>query len=251
MAISKELISSEVIEFQTDCEIVWAEINIVGSNKMYIGSYYRPHASDQYSVKQLAVSLSRTQGTNATTILGGDFNTPSIDWTLPEPILKQGGTHTAIHEELLDVLNDHGLEQMVHKPTRGDNTLDLLVTNRPSSVNRIEIMPKISDHATVFADISCQPKFIKQVPRRISLFSKANWGAVQDGLLPLAKEFESMDTHTADVEALWSRFKSLVTNLTTACVPSKIARSKCSQPWITQKVRNLIKKRNKIFKKNI
>ena len=30
-----------------------------------------------------------------------------------------------------DIMNDHGLEQLVHFPTRGKNTLDLILTSLP------------------------------------------------------------------------------------------------------------------------
>jgi hypothetical protein len=45
------------------------------------------------------------------------------------------------HEQLLDIMNDHSLEQIVTKPTRDDRTLDLIFTNSPSSVNKVETMP--------------------------------------------------------------------------------------------------------------
>jgi hypothetical protein len=49
------------------------------------------------------------------------------------------------HEQLLDLMNDHFLEQMVTKPTKGDRTLDLIFTNSPSSVNKVETMPPIGN----------------------------------------------------------------------------------------------------------
>jgi hypothetical protein len=43
LAITKDCISSEVKELQTNCEIVWAEINITGTKQILIGSYYIDH----------------------------------------------------------------------------------------------------------------------------------------------------------------------------------------------------------------
>ena len=34
--------------------------------------------------------------------------------------------------QLIDIMNDHGLEQLVHFPTREKNTLDLILTSLPS-----------------------------------------------------------------------------------------------------------------------
>ena len=35
---------------------------------------------------------------------------------------------------MIDIMNDHGLEQMVHFPTREKNTLDLILTTLPGQV---------------------------------------------------------------------------------------------------------------------
>ena len=35
-------------------------------------------------------------------------------------------------EKLIEILNDHYLEQLVHFPTREKNTLDLIITSLPS-----------------------------------------------------------------------------------------------------------------------
>ena len=51
-----------------------------------------------------------------------------------------------INEHFLDTFSMLGLSQMVMFPTRLDNTLDVFLTNRPSLVNRCELVPGISDH---------------------------------------------------------------------------------------------------------
>ena len=40
LAITKDFISSEVKELQTNCEIVWAELNITRTKQILVGSYY-------------------------------------------------------------------------------------------------------------------------------------------------------------------------------------------------------------------
>jgi hypothetical protein len=50
LAITKDCISSEVKELQTNCDIVWAEINITGTKQILIGSYYRPPSDEGTSV---------------------------------------------------------------------------------------------------------------------------------------------------------------------------------------------------------
>ena len=47
---------------------------------------------------------------------------------------------------LIDVMNDHGLEQLVHFPTREKNTLDLILTSLPGQFQEIHSPDKLSDH---------------------------------------------------------------------------------------------------------
>ena len=47
----------------------------------------------------------------------GDFNFKDIDW--PDRLSKSGSTLSQSEGQILiDIMNDHGLEQMVHFPTR-------------------------------------------------------------------------------------------------------------------------------------
>ena len=50
---------------------------------------------------------------------------------------------------LTDIMNDHGLEQLVHFPTRAENTLDLLLISLPSQFQDIHSPDKLSDHDIV------------------------------------------------------------------------------------------------------
>ena len=60
----------------------------------------------------------------------GDFNFKDIDW--PDRLSKSGSTLSQSEGQILiDIMNDHGLEQMVHFPTREKNTLDLILTTLP------------------------------------------------------------------------------------------------------------------------
>ena len=50
---------------------------------------------------------------------------------------------------LIDLMNDHGLEQMVHFPTREKNTLDLILTTLPGQFQDVHSPDKLSDHDIV------------------------------------------------------------------------------------------------------
>ena len=51
---------------------------------------------------------------------------------------------------LIDIMNNHGLEQLVHFPTREKkNTLDLLLTSLPGQFQDIHSLDKLGDHYIV------------------------------------------------------------------------------------------------------
>ena len=56
----------------------------------------------------------------------GDFNFKDIDWP-HRPSKSDSMLSQSEGQILTDIMNDHGLEQMVHFPTREKNTLDLIL----------------------------------------------------------------------------------------------------------------------------
>ena len=117
IAISKEFIRSEIKELQTDCEIVWVEINIAGTNRIIIGSYYRPSSDDGTSLNNLDESFNRLKRYHTSNIWpGGDFNLCHIDWSVPSFV--SGKPEPKLHSQLLDIIDEHSLHQAVDKLTR-------------------------------------------------------------------------------------------------------------------------------------
>ena len=50
---------------------------------------------------------------------------------------------------LLDIMDDHDLEQMIPIPTRDKNTLDLILTSLPGQFQDIHSLDKLSDNEIV------------------------------------------------------------------------------------------------------
>ena len=61
----------------------------------------------------------------------GDFNASSIIW--PDITLFEDVNHVFAHNCLIDIIQDHGLYQLVTSSTRGANIFDLFLTNDPSA----------------------------------------------------------------------------------------------------------------------
>ena len=60
-----------------------------------------------------------------------DFNFGEIVW--PDRLNRSGSLLSPSEGEILiEIMNDYGLDQLVHFPTRERNTLDLIFTSLPS-----------------------------------------------------------------------------------------------------------------------
>ena len=78
----------------------------------------------------------------------GDFNFRDIDW--PDRLNKSGSALSQSEGQMLiDIMNDHGLEQLVHFPTLEKNTLDLLLTSLSGQFQDIHSPDKLCDHDIV------------------------------------------------------------------------------------------------------
>ena len=98
-----------------------------------------------------------------------------IDWQSSS--IKPCCQHAPICEQLIEMANDHGLSQIVDKPTRTTSTtsniLDIFLTNCPDMVNRCEIIPGISNHDIPLLDISTRIILNSRSPHKIYQYHKA------------------------------------------------------------------------------
>ena len=80
----------------------------------------------------------------------GDFNYPGINWNLLR-------ASTPSSQLFLDTVLDCYLVQVVDKPTRGENILDLILTSNEALVGNVNIEEPFvsSDHCVVKFDITC------------------------------------------------------------------------------------------------
>ena len=85
IAVRSEIVSSACPDLDTDCELLWVQIDLTGAKSLYIDAFYRPPDSDVTTLENLDQSLQRlTHRTNGNIWLGGDFNAPHINWPLLE-----------------------------------------------------------------------------------------------------------------------------------------------------------------------
>ena len=134
-AIKNDLIVLHRPDFDSDCEIIWTQCQLAGSNtksiSSFFGSFYRSKATDSESLEALQSSLLKMGNIppKNCVILAGDFYAPDINW----PNLDSSTYLTSPSERLLEMIDEHDLKQLVESSTRlqgnTKNNLDLVFTN--------------------------------------------------------------------------------------------------------------------------
>ena len=87
-------------------------------------------------------------------IILGDFNLPLIDWTNNvSPLTQQ-------YNSFNECISENALTQHVAFPTRGNNTLDLILTVDPLNVTQVkavsnfQFLDNISDHVAIVFSVN-------------------------------------------------------------------------------------------------
>ena len=95
---------------------------------------------------------------------------------------------------LIDIMNYHGLEQMVHFPTREKNTLDLILTTLPGQLKDVHSPDKLSDHYIVSGTLNIFIPPIKKPRRKVYLYQKGDYESMRKDTLELQRKNNSMVT---------------------------------------------------------
>ena len=163
--------------------------------------------------------------------------------------VPEGVPQRQVQSQLLEIVQDHCLSQIVNFHTREDKTLDPLLTNSPSPVNRVKGMPPIgkADHDIVYIEYDIKAKRIQQAPRKIYLYKRADMDGLRDHLARFKDSFLSSDHSHLSVNDMWVSFKSEVLAAIERFIPSKMTKTKYSLTWIDNSIKRLISKRDKLY----
>jgi hypothetical protein len=195
---------------------------------------------------EFETSVQRAAANNLCLLIGGDFNLPGWNWT--NKTLHSGTQHAHQYYYFSNILDDHGLTQLVQEPTRNKNTLDLLITNYPSKILRIDITRGISDHDIIYAEMNMNSAINTQKPRKILIYRKAKWDSMKEDVSNLHRKIQQESTNGTDINNLWNIFKGGLEASVNKHIPHKVCKRKDKLPWITQELKSLIRKRDRAYK---
>ena len=150
LLVHKDISHMPITELENGSESIWVKV-FANKTSHFVASWYRPpgSTSEEFQLfrKQLDYIRTHHKGKKLPSAhVPGDFNFKDIDW--PDRLSKSDSTLSQSEGQILiDIMNDHGLEQMVHFPTREKNTLDLILTTLPGQFQDVHSPDKLIDHA--------------------------------------------------------------------------------------------------------
>ena len=161
----------------------------VKSCNTVFAAIYRPPGAETSGWKALLDKLQSMidsiseGGVTPDIYVAGDFNYPGIDWDLGIPDDNTSGQG----RDLVEFMNHNFLTQVVNQPTRGENILDLLLTNVPRYVAEVATSKTtLSDHKMV------------EITLGFNLTE-----AKRENTVPLdPHSFRAVDYHKADYDAM-------------------------------------------------
>ncbi|XP_072182188.1 uncharacterized protein [Diadema setosum] len=181
-------------------------------------------------------------------LIAGDLNHPDINW---ESQTTSNRTSATTHQKLLDILLTNSLFQLVRDVTRpsSGNVLDLICTSNPSFVTNVEVLPGISDHHLLTYTINLSPNQQSKPSRKIHQFNKADVDQLQEATRAFSAEFFLSDPGKRSVESNWMMISNFLNRCLSELIPSKMSKGKRHLPWITQDIKQKMRKRDRLFKK--
>ena len=222
-----------------DIEIQWLRITKGKARQMIVGNLYRPPEGDKtVFVNLLKGMLSKiNELDNYDVILTGDFN---ID-VLPDSNIK---------DLLYSNMEDFGLRQLIHEPTRtkaAKTCIDLIFTNIINvSASGVALL-NTSDHLPVYMTIKKEK--VKRQPRSFKGRSYKNYDSNTFCNKFLELSWDIFDDSN-DVEYCWELFSNNIKKVLDVLCPIREFRVKYKdEPWLTPELTAQIIEKNNALKK--
>ena len=250
LAVKSTLISHQ-LPVNNDSEAVIVSIKTTKPSEPLIAvSLYRTpscNAKERLDQMKSIVTTLDSIKTEGVIWIGGDLNLKDIDWQIMK--VKQGKRQYSeeFYDIFLDKVSDMGLSQMNLTPTRGNNILDIFLTNRPCLVSRCTTIPPLSDHDIVLTDSKIKAARIKPISRTISVWKKAEWTKMKEKTTSFSSELQNKQHLT--VEKIWTEISTHLQNMMIQHVPTKKSSTKQHQPWINTNLKRIARRKYRAWRK--
>ena len=109
---------------------------------------------------------------------------------------------------LSDIMDDHGLEQMIPITTRDKDTLDLILTSLLGQFQDIHLPDKLSDHDIVSGFLRIFIPHIKKPLRKVYSYKKGDFVTMRKDAIRFANE-KYFNGHT-DARSVQEKFNLII-----------------------------------------
>jgi hypothetical protein len=219
-------------------ESLWIRLQMSQTRCMLIGVCYKSPTAKDEEVKSMYEAIEKASSCQS--MILGDFNCPSIDWST---------LHCDSSDQpFVDLTQNCFLHQHVHKPTRGNNILDLVLTTEPAMIEELQVLEPLAtgDHSKVMFQLIIETESNEQKVDRW-MFKRADFDEINQFLS--LQDWDHLFKNK-NVDDKWMELKMILQKVIEKYVPksaNKRKQEKC--PWINYKVKKTIKSRNRLWKK--
>ena len=223
-------------------EIIWVEARL--SNKKHlIASCYHPPGQSRavattfISLFRNSVELALQSNPYSLTILG-DFNDRCTLWDSLH-------TDSELKNDLHNLLLDFNLFQLITTPTRGNNILDLLITDSPIHFYDTGTLPSLSnlDHDIIYGKFQYSYSTSSNYTRRIWKYDLGNYTDLNNDITDTLNL-----PNSNDLDYITSHITTKILNCMEKHIPNtKVTIKPRDKPWYTSKVKLLYKQTRKLF----
>ena len=125
---------------------------------------------------------------------------------------------------LIGIMNVHGLEQLVHFPTREKKTLDFLLISLPGQFQDIHSPDKLSDHDIIAGTLKMVIPTINKPLRKV--YQKGDYQSMRKDAFEFAKEKYFIGyPDTRSVQENFNLITSFIQDSADKHIPSKTSRT--------------------------
>ena len=198
------------------------------------GIWYRPPCHGEVaSITACDEEWRRLSGNFVATILVGDLNVHHTRWLRHSSSVSVEGT------SLYRFCMASGFKQFVKHPTRGENLLDLIISDLDRC--KVEILPQISDHNMVLATFDLGVPESEVIARTVFQYAKADWEQLRCDMA--AFDWTLMDQ--VQVDAAERFFHDNVLAMLERHVPRREVRErKSAHQWVNDRCLAAIRDKN-------
>ena len=137
----------------------------------------------------------------------------------------------------------------IHKePTREENILDLLITNKPGLIKSSHSIPGISDHCAVVTKLDIDPPYRCTKPHPVRQFKNANWEAIRQQIRSCWTSF-SKKSPSRSLKENWLKLKSILNQCLDKFIPTKMTSHRENLPWLSKSLLASVRKKASLYNK--